>query len=113
MSSRNLLILTLLLALGVPCSAQLGVLLAMVSSVSPLGTVIWLGVVGGVMIAVGWLAARVFRGRSSDFLLELPPVRRPVLTNIVVKTVARIEWYLREVLPLFVRSEERRVGKEC
>jgi len=99
---KQRLIVTLLLALGIPCSAQLGVLLAMMSSVSPLGTVIWLAVVSAVMIAVGWLAARVLPGRSSDFLLELPPVRRPVLSNIVVKTMARIEWYLREVLPLFV-----------
>jgi ferrous iron transport protein B len=101
-TKKQRLIVTLLLALGVPCSAQLGVLLAMMSSVSPLGTVIWLLVVTLVMITVGWLAARVFPGRSSDFLLELPPVRRPVVANIVTKTIARIEWYLREVLPLFV-----------
>jgi ferrous iron transport protein B len=99
---KQRLIVTLLLALGVPCSAQLGVLLAMMSVVSPAGTLIWLGVVAVVMIVVGWLAARAIPGRSSDFLLELPPVRRPVLGNIAIKTMARIEWYLREVLPLFV-----------
>jgi ferrous iron transport protein B len=99
---KQRLIVTLLLALGVPCSAQLGVILAMMSAISPLGTVIWLFIIVAVMIGVGWLAARVFRGRSSDFLLELPPIRRPVVSNIVVKTVARLEWYLKEVLPLFI-----------
>ena len=41
-------------------------------------------------------------GQSSDFILELPPVRQPRLKAIAVKTVARVEWYLKEVLPLFV-----------
>jgi len=35
-------------------------------------------------------------------MLELPPLRVPQAGNIAVKTLARIEWYLREALPLFV-----------
>jgi ferrous iron transport protein B len=35
-------------------------------------------------------------------VLELPPLRVPSLRNILVKTVARLEWYLKEVVPLFV-----------
>src|SRR5512147_1191117 len=89
---KQRLIVTLLLALGVPCSAQLGVLLAMLSHVTPAGAVVWGVVVFGVMILVGFLAARLFPGQNSDFLLELPPIRRPALSNIVVKTIARIEW---------------------
>jgi ferrous iron transport protein B len=93
---------TLLLALGVPCSAQLGVLLGMMAGVSPVGIVVWLAVVTLTMMVVGWLAARLLSGQGSDFILELPPIRMPRLDNIVVKTLARLEWYLKEVLPLFV-----------
>jgi ferrous iron transport protein B len=92
---------TLLLALGVPCSAQLGVLLGMVAILSASAVGLWLGVVLATLFVVGWLAARLLPGRSSDFIVELPPIRQPQLGNIVVKTVARIEWYLKEVLPLF------------
>ena len=92
---------TLLLALGVPCSAQLGVLLGMVAILSWQAVSVWLIVVIATLFGVGWLAARVLPGRSSDFIVELPPVRRPQLGNIVVKTLARLEWYLKEVLPLF------------
>ena len=99
---KQRLIVTLLLALGVPCSAQLGVLLAMLASVSFLDAILWLVVISGVMMAVGWLASKAIPGDSSDFLLEIPPIRTPVLGNIVVKTLARIEWYLREVIPLFI-----------
>jgi ferrous iron transport protein B len=95
-------LVTLLLALGVPCSAQLGVILAMLGSMAPAGTVIWAGVVAGTLFGVGWAAARLMPGRGSDFLLEIPPMRVPSLSNILVKTAARTEWYLKEALPLFV-----------
>jgi len=93
---------TLLLALGVPCSAQLGVLMGMAAILTGRAVAVWMAVVMGTLFAVGWLAARVLPGRSSDFILELPPVRRPQLGAIVVKTLARLEWYLKEVLPLFI-----------
>ncbi len=95
-------LVTLLLALGVPCSAQLGVILAMLGSMAPAGTLIWAGVVAGTLFGVGWAAARLMPGRGSDFLLEVPPMRVPSLSNILVKTSARTEWYLKEALPLFV-----------
>lgn len=92
---------TLLLVLGVPCSAQLGVIMGMAAILTGSAIAVWLGVVLSTLFAVGWLAARLLPGKSSDFILELPPVRVPQLGNIVVKTVARIEWYMKEVLPLF------------
>ncbi|MCG3172732.1 MAG: GTPase Der [Myxococcota bacterium] len=101
-TKKERLIVTLLLALGVPCSAQLGVILGMLAGLSLAHTLWWVGTIVLVMIAVGWLAARLLPGESSDFLLELPPIRRPQLSNIIVKTVARIEWYLKEAAPLFV-----------
>jgi ferrous iron transport protein B len=93
---------TLLLALGVPCSAQLGVLLGMVAILTGPAVLLWLAVIVATLFVVGWLASRVLTGKSSDFILELPPVRRPQLGHILVKTLARIEWYLKEVLPLFI-----------
>jgi ferrous iron transport protein B len=41
-------------------------------------------------------------GRGSDFILEIPPVRPPKIGNIVKKTLARTEWYIKEAVPLFV-----------
>jgi ferrous iron transport protein B len=101
-TKKERIIVTLLLALGVPCSAQLGVVLGMIRSLSLAATLVWAGTIVAVMFAVGWLAAKVLPGQSGDFILELPPIRRPQLSNIVVKTLARIEWYLREAVPLFL-----------
>lgn len=93
---------TLLLALSVPCSAQLGVILGMIGGTGPAGVAIWAGVLIGSLLAVGYLAARVIPGKPSDFVLELPPMRMPAARNIALKTAARLEWYLKEVIPVFV-----------
>ena len=99
---KERLIVILLLALGVPCSAQLTVVMAMLSGLSFWAVAIWVGVVVGVILLVGRLAAKILPGRGSDFVLELPPLRVPQIGNIAVKTMARIEWYLKEAVPLFV-----------
>jgi ferrous iron transport protein B len=99
---KERVIVTLLLALAVPCSAQMAVVFAMTSSLSTAANLWFAGSILAVIFLVGWLAAKVLPGRGSDFMLELPPLRIPQASNIAVKTLARIEWYLREALPLFV-----------
>jgi len=100
-SRKERLIVILLLALGVPCSAQLGVILAMLGGISLGAAGIWLAVIVGTIFLVGYLSAKVLPGQTSDFLLEMPPLRKPLLGNILIKTLARLEWYLREAVPLF------------
>lgn len=99
---KEKILVTLLLALGVPCSAQLAVILGLMGSLSITAMAVWSLVVGGTMLIVGWTAARLLPGDSSDFILELPPLRVPTLGNTVRKTLARLEWYLKEAIPLFL-----------
>ena len=99
---RDRLITSLLLALAIPCSAQLGVLLAMMTQLSALAAVAWTAMILVVMVGVGWLSSKIFRGERSDFILEVPPIRTPQIKNVLSKTFGRLEWYLKEVIPLFV-----------
>jgi len=99
---KERLIVTLLLALGVPCSAQLGVILGMFGRQPVEAVIIWGGVVIGVIIFVGFLSSRIIPGQSADFILEVPPLRLPRPSNILIKTMGRIEWYLKEAVPLFI-----------
>ena len=99
---KERVITTLLLALAVPCSAQLGVLMAMMASISIRAVVFWVILMILISFIIGWLAAKLYGGETSDFILELPPMRQPHLGNVVAKTFARLEWYLKEVIPLFV-----------
>jgi ferrous iron transport protein B len=98
---RERVIATLLLALAIPCSAQLGVVLGILSA-SPAGLVVWALVLTLVFLAVGRLAALAMPGAPPSFYLELPPMRRPRLANVLVKTGTRVRWYLAEILPLFL-----------
>lgn len=101
-SPKERVIATLLLALGVPCSAQLGVILGISAGISPLATLVVLGVVASQMLLVGFLSARLIKGDRSPFLFEIPPIRVPVVRNVGIKTWFRIKWFLREAVPLFI-----------
>jgi len=101
-TKKERIIVTLLLALGIPCSAQIGVIMGMLAAISPWATIIWAGVVLFVILLVGWLSSKLIKGDASDFVLELPPMRVPKLKNIVMKTIGRIEWYVKEAVPLFI-----------
>jgi ferrous iron transport protein B len=101
-TKKERIIATLLLALGVPCSAQLGVILGITASIN-LGAVLTVfGVVLSQMVLVGYLSSKVIRGQRGDFIFEIPPIRVPIFRNVWTKTRLRIVWYLREALPLFV-----------
>lgn len=100
-TKRERIISTLLLALAVPCSAQLGVLMGMIAGY-PKILFIWGILLMGVFLFIGFLSARLMPGSRPSFYIELPPLRFPKMTNILIKTYSRMEWYFREVLPLFI-----------
>jgi len=99
---KDKIIVTLLLALGVPCSAQLAVIFGMLSGFSPWIIASWVAIISLVIILVGFLAGKLIPGESASFILELPPLRWPQMKNIFIKTFSRLEWYLQEAVPLFI-----------
>ena len=101
-SKRERLLVILLLALAVPCSAQLGVVMGLLAGISFGATLIWGAVVLSVFFVVGWLAGRLMPGERKMLLVELPPLRLPLISNVLLKTLARLEWYIKEVVPLFL-----------
>lgn len=100
-TTRERILATFLLALAIPCSAQLGVMLGLMTA-HPGALAIWVVVVTGIFMLVGYLAARLMPGERPSFYMELPPLRLPTLGNVLVKTYTRMEWYLREVIPTFI-----------
>ena len=98
---RERIIATLLLALAIPCSAQLGVILALLSK-APGALAVWSVSMLLVFLVIGFLAAQVMPGEAPMFYMELPPMRLPQLSNILTKTYTRMQWYFMEILPLFV-----------
>ncbi len=99
---RERLITIYLMALAIPCSAQLGVVLGLLGGISFGATLIWVLAIVGVLLFTGWLASKVVPGRRVPLVTELPPMRMPVLGNVLKKTGGRLKWYLIEVIPLFL-----------
>jgi ferrous iron transport protein B len=98
---RERIIATLLLALAIPCSAQLGVILGLLSKF-PGALAVWGVCMLLIFLLVGLLASKVVPGESPMFYMELPPMRLPQLSNVLTKTYSRMQWYLMEILPLFI-----------
>ena len=98
---RERILSTFLLSLAIPCSAQLGVMLGLLAGRPDL-LMIWAAIMVGVFLLIGFLAAQVLPGERPTFYMELPPLRLPTLGNVLVKTYTRMEWYFREVFPLFI-----------
>ncbi len=101
-SPRERLITIFLLALAIPCSAQLGVVLGMLGGVSFSALLVWALAMVGVLFLSGFLAARLVPGRRIPLVTELPPMRLPIAGNVLKKTTGRLKWYLIEVIPLFL-----------
>lgn len=98
---RERTIATFLLSLAIPCSAQMGVILALLAG-NAQALWIFLAVMSGNFLLIGFLTAKLMPGESPLFYMEVPPLRWPKLSNVVTKTYTRVEWYLKEVLPLFI-----------
>ena len=101
-SPRERMITIFLLALAIPCSAQLGVVLGMLGGVSFTAVLVWAVAMVCILLLSGFLAAKLIPGRRIPLVTELPPMRLPILGNVLKKTGGRLKWYLVEVIPLFL-----------
>ncbi|HKI52366.1 MAG TPA: ferrous iron transport protein B [Geothermobacteraceae bacterium] len=100
-TKRERVIATLLLALAIPCSAQLGVILGLLSAV-PGALLVWMLSMVAIFLLIGFLSAHLMPGEKPMFYMEIPPLRLPQPRNVLVKTLTRMQWYFLEIFPLFV-----------
>ncbi|MBF0283520.1 MAG: ferrous iron transport protein B [Magnetococcales bacterium] len=105
-TKKERLLLSFLVALGVPCSVQMGVLMAILATMPFTALLIVLGAVAITTVSCALLMNRLVPhgGESADFIMELPSLHLPNWRNIVVKTYYRIKWFLLEALPMFVAA---------
>jgi ferrous iron transport protein B len=102
---RERVIASFLIALGVPCAVQLGVLIAILSSLPFSALLIVLGTILATQAGCGLAMNRLLMGKgSSNFILELPGLKAPDLKNIVRKTYLRVKSFLIEATPVFMAA---------
>lgn len=101
-SKRERFIATMLLGLTIPCSAQLGVIVGMISALGPNYFLIYLITIIAVFVISGTVLNKVLPGQSTDLLIDIPPLRIPRIKNILSKTYTKTIMFLKEASPLFL-----------
>jgi len=101
-SEREKTIATSILNFTIPCSAQLGVIMLLLSHVGAKYVAIYVLVIGSCLVIIGTILHRFLPGESSPLLIDLPPMRLPRLENIVRKTLNRSKFFMKEAYPWFI-----------
>jgi len=100
-TKRERFLVTFLLALTIPCSAQLGVILGLLGgSFSMLMT--WFVSILIIFLISGFVLNKYTKGEGATFFMEVPPIRMPKFGNVMVKTFSRLKWYAFEIIPIFI-----------
>ncbi len=101
-SRRERMIATYLMALAVPCSAQLGVVLGILAALgSGRYVAVYAATILGVFLISGTLLARFVPGQSTDLMVDLAPMRVPRPGNVLRKTGAKAYMFMKEVALFF------------
>ena len=100
-SERERRIATFLLALTIPCSAQIAVIVFLLAGVGATYALLYIVAILTLMAFAGTLLNRLVAGQSTDLLIDLPPLRLPRLENVVKKTTVKSFGFLKEATPLF------------
>ena len=101
-SQRERIIAIAILALTVPCSAQVAIILALLASAKvPWAWPVYLVTIITIMLLVSFLLNKYLPGESSALMLDLPPMRIPNTKNVLKKGLSKSWGFLKEAVPYF------------
>lgn len=100
-SDRERRIAIFLLALGVPCSAQMAIVTAVLAGSGVFYMLLYMLFMLFIIVGAGTLLGRFLPGRPFPLLLELPPLRLPGAQNVWKKTWSRSYQFIKEAFPIF------------
>lgn len=101
-SRRERFIATALMAIAVPCSAQIAVIAALMAGVGPLYAAGYFGALLLIFAGVGTALDKLTPGVSTGLLIDIPSLRVPRADNVLRKTVTKVWHFMREVALFFV-----------
>jgi ferrous iron transport protein B len=100
-TDRERRIAIFLLALGVPCSAQMAIVMAVLAVQGGVYLLFYLCFMFCVLVSAGTLLGRFLPGEASPLLIELPPLRLPGFKNVWKKALLKSSQFMKEAFPLF------------
>jgi Fe2+ transport system protein B len=103
LGSRRERVLAPFLIAMTPCSARIAVVSGALVPFAGVGPALAaFGVIACLTLAGGLLANRMIPGRQSPVVLELAPIRRPMIGHVARKAWWRFESFVRAAAPLMV-----------
>lgn len=101
-SKRERFIATALMAIAVPCSAQIAVIAALMARVGPGYAAGYFVALLAVFVGIGTLLSKITPGVSTDLLIDLPPLRLPRIGNVLRKSGVKVWHFMKEVSLFFL-----------
>jgi len=96
---REKFIAATLMAVSIPCMAQIAMIIGLVGQRGGQYVAIVFGTLFILLITKGLILNKVLKGESPEILIEIPPYRMPQLTAVVKKLWMRLVGFLKEALP--------------
>ncbi|MBF0571452.1 MAG: ferrous iron transport protein B [Candidatus Omnitrophica bacterium] len=94
-----------LIAFAIPCSAQLGISMAILAKVGISAFLIVFAMLGFCEMGAGIILNKMIKSKeASSFIQVIPPMRFPSLKAVFRKTYHRVADFLQEALPIFLLS---------
>ena len=88
-----------LMAVAVPCMAQIAMIVGLAGKHGAAGLGIIFGTLFIVWILLGILMNKFSKGESPEIFVEIPPYRIPYLKGLLKKIWMRIKWFVKEAIP--------------
>jgi ferrous iron transport protein B len=96
---RQRFIAATLMAVSVPCMAQIAMIIGLVGSHGPEGLGIVFGSLFVVWVVLGLVLNRFMKGESPEIFIEIPPYQVPCWSSLLKKLWMRMNAFLREAIP--------------
>lgn len=96
---RQRFIAATLMAVSVPCMAQIAMVIGLVGSYGPEGLGIVFGSLFVVWVVLGLVLNKFMKGESPEIFIEIPPYQIPYWNSLLKKLWMRMKGFLREAIP--------------
>lgn len=98
---REKVIATALLGITIPCSAQMGLIIAKIAPLGPFYITIYTVTIVLIFAIVGTVLNKMLSGTSTTLMIDLPHLRLPQIKNVLKKTYSKTYGFIVEAFGIF------------
>ena len=88
-----------LLAICVPCMAQIAMVAGLLGKFGAAGFLPVFGTLFGLWLLLGALMKKFVKGETPEILIDMPPYRMPYWKSLLQKLWMRMKWFVKEAVP--------------